>query len=71
VIARQQIPVALCTTDDRPTLGDRLRAADIDPGWFAAASTGESGHLKPAPKALDPIFMAIAVPREHAVYVGD
>jgi phosphoglycolate phosphatase-like HAD superfamily hydrolase len=68
---RQQIPVALCTTNDRQTLTHRLRSAGIEPEWFAAASTWESGHPKPDPKALDPIFMAIPVPREHAVYVGD
>jgi phosphoglycolate phosphatase-like HAD superfamily hydrolase len=67
----QQIPVALCTTNDRQTLAYRLRSAGIDPGWFAAASTWESGHPKPDPKALDPIFRAIPVQREHAVYVGD
>jgi phosphoglycolate phosphatase-like HAD superfamily hydrolase len=68
---RQQIPVALCTTNDRSTLSHRLHAAGIDPEWFAAASTWESGHPKPDPKALDPIFAALPVPREHAVYVGD
>ncbi len=35
------------------------------------ASTWESGYSKPDPKALDPIFAAVPVPREHAVYVGD
>jgi hypothetical protein len=64
---RQQIPVALCTTNDRPMLGDRLRAADIDPGWGTAASTWESGHPKPDPKALNPIFLAIPVPERLEV----
>jgi phosphoglycolate phosphatase-like HAD superfamily hydrolase len=68
---RQQIPVALCTTNDRPTLAHRLHAAGVDPGWFAAAGTWESGHPKPDPKALDPLFTVIPVPRAHAVYVGD
>jgi phosphoglycolate phosphatase-like HAD superfamily hydrolase len=68
---RQQIPVALSTTNDRPTLSHRLHAAGIDPEWFAAASTWEGGRPKPDPKALDPIFAALPVPREHAVYVGD
>jgi phosphoglycolate phosphatase-like HAD superfamily hydrolase len=70
-LRRQQMPVALCTTNDRPTLSHRLQAAGIDPEWFAAASTWESGHPKPDPRALDPIFAALPVPREHAVYVGD
>jgi phosphoglycolate phosphatase-like HAD superfamily hydrolase len=68
---RRQVPMALCTTNDRPTLAFRLRSAGVDPGWFAAASTWESGHPKPDPKALDPIFAVLPVPREHAVYVGD
>jgi phosphoglycolate phosphatase-like HAD superfamily hydrolase len=70
-LRRRQIPVALCTTNDRLTLASRLRAAGVDLGWFVAASTWESGHPKPDPKALDPIFAALPVPREHAVYVGD
>jgi hypothetical protein len=40
-------------------------------GWYAAASTWESGHPKPDPKVLDSIFTAIPAPKEHAVYVGD
>lgn len=68
---RHQIPVALCTTNDRRTLADRLQSAGVNPGWFAAASTWESGHPKPDPRALDPIFAAVPVPREHVVYVGD
>ena len=68
---RRQIPVALCTTNDQPTLASRLHSAGIDPGWFAAASTWENGHPKPDPRALDPIFTAVPVPREHAIYVGD
>jgi phosphoglycolate phosphatase len=70
-LCRRQIPVALCTTNDRPTLSHRIHAAGIDPAWFAAASTWESGHPKPDPRALDPIFAALPVSREHAVYVGD
>jgi phosphoglycolate phosphatase-like HAD superfamily hydrolase len=68
---RQQIPVTLCTTNDRTTLAHRLQSAGVDPEWFVAASTWESGHPKPDPKALDPIFAALPVPRDHAVYVGD
>jgi len=29
------------------------------------------GPSKPDPKALGPLFTAIPMPREHAVYVGD
>ncbi len=68
---RHRIPVALCTTNDRQTLTHRLRSAGVDPGWFTAASTWDSGYPKPDPRALDPIFAALPVPREHAVYVGD
>src|SRR5690606_15837334 len=70
-LRRPQIPLALCTTNDRQTLAHRLRAAGIDPEWFVAASTWESGYPKPDPRALDPIFAAVPVPREYAVYVGD
>jgi phosphoglycolate phosphatase-like HAD superfamily hydrolase len=68
---RQQIPVALCTTNDRQALASRLRAVGVEPEWFAAASTWESGYPKPDPRALDPIFAALPVPRKYAVYVGD
>jgi phosphoglycolate phosphatase-like HAD superfamily hydrolase len=68
---RQQILVALCTTNDRPMLTHRRQAAGVDPRWCAAASTWESGHPKRDPKALHPIFLAIPVPRQHEVYVGD
>jgi phosphoglycolate phosphatase-like HAD superfamily hydrolase len=70
-VRRQQLPMALCTTNDRPTLAHRLQAVGVDLGWFAAASTGENEFAKPDPRALDPIFLARPVPREHAVYVGD
>jgi phosphoglycolate phosphatase-like HAD superfamily hydrolase len=54
-----------------PPLAHGLQAADVDLAWFAAASTWESGHPKPNPKALDPIFAALPIPQKHAVYVGD
>jgi phosphoglycolate phosphatase-like HAD superfamily hydrolase len=56
---------------DRPALAHRLQAAGVDPRRFAAASSEENEYPKPDPRALDPIFLAIPVPREHAVYVGD
>ncbi len=65
------IPVALCTTNNQETLTHRLKAAGINPGWFATASTWESIHPKPDPRALDPIFGSMTVPRSHSVYVGD
>ena len=65
------IPVAVCTTNDRETLHHRFEAAKIDPSWFAAMSTWESGHPKPDPRALDPIFSIVRVPPKHAVYIGD
>ena len=65
------ISVAICTTNDRETLTYRFKAAAIDPDWFATASTWESSHRKPDPRALDPIFEVVSVPRDHAVYVGD
>jgi len=70
-LRRQQIPVALCTMNDRQTLDYRLHSAGVDLEWFVTASTWESGHPKPDSKALDPIFAVLPVPREQAVYVGD
>ena len=67
----QEIPVALCTTNDVKTLEHRLHAAGIDPSWFASASTGEYEYRKPHPRAFDPIFEKLKVSRETAVYVGD
>ena len=51
---RQQIPVALCTTNDRQTLTYRLHSAGMDPGWFAAASTWESGPPQARPQSPRP-----------------
>jgi hypothetical protein len=68
---RREIPMALCTTNDRPTLAYQLQAVGVDVGWCAAASTWESKDPKPDPTALDPTCMAISVPRAHAVDGGD
>ncbi len=68
---RKHVPVALCTTNELPTNDHRLRAAGINPAWFAAASTGEYAHRKPDPRAFDPIFKRLGVSRETAIYVGD
>lgn len=65
------VPLALCTTNDWGTLEHRLRSAGIDPLWFTEASTAEDGYRKPDPRALDPIFTTVPVPRIHAAYVGD
>ena len=67
----QEIPIALCTTNDVPTLEYRLYAAGIDPLWFAATSTGEYQYRKPDPRAFDPIFEKLGADRETAVYIGD
>ena len=68
---KQNIPIAICTTNDRKTLDNQLLAASIDPSWFVAFSTWESVYRKPHPKAFDHIFEATSVRRDHAVYVGD
>ena len=67
----RRVSVALCTTNEKAVLVDRLQAAGINPNWFYAASTWESGYPKPDPRSLDSIFKVIPVPREQAVYVGD
>jgi len=43
-LRRHQIPLALCTTNERAALRQRLEAVRIAPAWFAAASTGEDGY---------------------------
>lgn len=65
------VPVALCTTNDRPTLEHQLLSVGVDLTWFTVFSTWECGTPKPDPRALDPIFEAVTVLRHHAVYVGD
>ena len=70
-LRQKDIPIALCTTNDAPTLEHRLNAAGINPLWFATASTGEYQYRKPDPRAFDPIFEKLHVAREAAVYVGD
>lgn len=67
----RSIPLGLCTTNERSALESRLHLAGIELDWFCAMSTWESPHRKPDPRAFDPIFEAVYVPREHAVYVGD
>lgn len=65
------VPVALCTTNDIPVLKRRMEAVGLPLSTFAALSTWESGTPKPDPRALDPIFAAIPVKREDAVFAGD
>lgn len=67
----QNVPMAICTTNDRETLDNQLLAAGIDPSWFVAFSTWESTYRKPHPKAFDHIFETTSVRRDHAVYLGD
>lgn len=67
----RNIPVALCTANDRETLRYRFNATKIDLDWFVHSSTEEHKYQKPDPRALDPIFTTIDAPREHAVYIGD
>lgn len=70
-LRRHGIQVALCTTNDEDSLFHRFYSAGVNMLSFAAWSTFESGHPKPDPRALDPIFHKLEVPREEAVYVGD
>lgn len=70
-LRQHHVPLALCTTNERKQLEYRLEAVGIDLRWFTTLSTWESPYPKPDPRALDPIFEAISVPRDHAIYVGD
>ena len=65
------ILLALCTTNDRPTLINQLKTIDIDPAWFVAMSTWESGHPKPDPRAIEVILKNTNVSRSHSAYIGD
>lgn len=65
------LPVALCTTNDLPTLEHQLNAVGLRLDQFAVVSTWESGHPKPDSLALKPIFDATPVPREASAYIGD
>jgi len=67
----QNIPIALCTTNDMKTLEHRFEQVKVDMSWFSALSTWEHKYPKPDPRALDPIFEKIPVNRDSAVYVGD
>lgn len=65
------LPIALCTGNDKENLDYNLRRVGIDPAWFALLKTLDETPHKPDPKVLDIICTTLAVPREHAVYVGD
>ena len=65
------MPMALATNNHMKSLLWRLEAAGIDPSWFAAIVTKDNRYFKPHPQTFDPIFAAVPVPRDRALYVGD
>ena len=65
------VTLALCTSNDTPTLGRILEHVGIDLSMFKATSTWETEFRKPDPRCLDPMFETIGVPRKHALYIGD
>ena len=65
------MPMALATNNHMKSLLWRLKAAEINPAWFAAMVTKDNTYFKPHPDAFDPIFAAVPIPRAHALYVGD
>lgn len=67
----RSLPVALCTTNKLNTLARRIGNVGLNVHDFSALSTLENSHIKPDPRALDPIFAKVPVDRENAVYIGD
>lgn len=65
------IPIALCTTNNQNVLQKRFDSVSIDLRWFDAVSTGDWEYIKPHPRAFDPIFGLLSIPKEQALYVGD
>lgn len=65
------VPVALATNNPADVLQWRLAAAGIDRSLFAAIVTKNNVYFKPHPQTFDPIFEAVMVSRERALYVGD
>ena len=65
------VPLALATNNPKHVLDWRLKDAGIDASWFAAITTKDGEYFKPHPKTFDPIFERVAVPRHHAIYIGD
>lgn len=63
--------LALCTSNDEPTLKRILEHVGVDLSMFEAISTWETEFRKPDPRCLDPMFDKLGVSRERAVYIGD
>ncbi len=65
------VAVALATNNPTDVLEWRFAAARIDPAWFAAVVTRDNAYFKPHPQTFDPIFEAVCISRDRALYVGD
>ncbi len=65
------VAVALATNNPTDVLTCRLTSVGIDPAWFAAVVTKDNRYFKPHSCTFDPIFEAVPVSRDHALYVGD
>ncbi len=70
-LERTGVALALCTSNDTPTLKRILEHVGVNLSMFAATSTWETEFRKPDPRCLDPMFRTIGVSREHAIYIGD
>ena len=66
-----RVHVALATNNPKDVLESRFVTAGIDPAWFVAVVTRDNTYYKPHPRTFDPIFEAVSISREHALYVGD
>ena len=67
----RNIPVALCTANDRAGLFHRLTMAGVRLSWFTTFNTKDDTYPKPDPRALDSIFDSTMIKRNNAVFVGD
>lgn len=70
-LREQGVAVALATNNPTDVLEWRLATAGIDPAWFAAVVTRDNVYFKPHPQTFDPIFEAVRISRNRALYVGD
>ena len=69
---RRGMPIAVCTMNSRAAMIWKLRAAGLRLEDFAVICTREDARcVKPDPRMVLPIFRAVPVPRECALYVGD
>ena len=61
---------ALCTTNNKNELFSKLMFANIDSNLFDFMTTGDTGFIKPNPRALSLITDSLGIPKENTIFVG-